>query len=203
MPHRSMKIAYEKLDGIDRERVLAVVEPVLLAHGVQAVELVWCTDNRGWLLSLSIEKPGQIRSGSGITADLCADVSRDLSVALDVENTIPRKYRLKVGSPGVERALYAAQDYVRFTGLTAKLKLREPCDGQHVLQGRLCGLDAHGRVIIEAEEGQRVLAINNIETGRLVLETGKPGVQRGKRESKARSRPSGCDDRDRGQQRSE
>ena len=67
-------VAHERLPGLDRERVLAAVEPVLRAHGVEGVELVWRTDRSGWLLQLTIERPEARIPGEGVTIDLCTDV---------------------------------------------------------------------------------------------------------------------------------
>ena len=195
-----MQVAYEKLDGIERDRLHAAVEPVLLAHGVEAVELIWRTDNKGWLLSLTVEKPGQASPGAGVTLDLCADISRDLSVALDVLEIMPHKYRLEVGSPGLERSLYRIEDYARFAGSNVRLKLREPLMGQSVLHAKLCGLDAEGNIVLETEDGQRALAPQLIQTGRLVFDWNNQGENRGRRD--ARARHSGRNSHDCGQQRS-
>ncbi len=186
-----MQVAYEKLDGIDKERLHAVLEPVLLAHGVQAVELIWRTDDRGWVLVITLEKPDLALPGEGITLDLCADISRDLSIAFDVDDLMPHKYRLEVGSPGLERALYQPQDYARFAGSHAKLKLREPILGQSVIRTKLCGVDPDGNILIETEDGQRALAPDLILTGRLEFSWNKPGVHRGRRDDKSPSRHSG------------
>src|SRR5579871_233852 len=78
-----MKIAHESLKGLDRDRVLAVLEPVLRAHGVDVVELIWRSDQRGWVLYVTVERPNSPDPSLGITLDLCADISRDLSAALD------------------------------------------------------------------------------------------------------------------------
>jgi ribosome maturation factor RimP len=161
-----------------------------LAHGVEAVEVIWQTDHKVWLLTITVEKPGLSLPGEGITLDLCAAISRDLSVSLDVEDVMPHKYRLEVGSPGLERSLYRQQDYARFAGWTVKLKLREPLSGQSVLRTKLCGVDAEGNIVIETEDGQRALAPELIQTGRLVFNWNSPGVHRGKREPKAHTRHS-------------
>ncbi len=197
-----MQVAYEKLDGIDRNRLHAAVEPVLLVHGVDIVELVWRTDNKGWLLSLTIEIPGRSMPGDGITVDLCAEISRDLSVALDVAEVMPHKYRLEVGSPGLERALYRPEDYARFAGLSAKIRLREPLSGQKVLNVKLSGLDAEGKIVIETENGQCALAFETIQSGHLVFDWKSPGTQPVKRDGKSRAHHSGHGAHDRGQQRS-
>jgi len=169
--------AHERLNGLQRERVLAVVEPVLRAHGVEAVELVWRTDSNGWLLYLTVERPDSRVPGQGVTIDLCTDISRDLSAALDVAEAIPHSYRLEVGSPGLDRALYLASDYARFAGQLAKLKLNAPIDGQSVVRGTLQGLDDAGHVQLETEKGLLSLELGTIESGRLVFDW---GVSKGK-----------------------
>lgn len=201
-PTAPMQVAYEKLDGIERDRLHAVLEPVLLAHGVEAVELIWRTDNKGWLLLLTIEKQGHSLPGDGITVDLCADISRDLAVSLDVEDLMPHQYRLEVGSPGLERSLYRREDYARFAGCNVRLKLREPILGQSVLRTKLCGLDDEGNIVIETGNSQRALAPELIQAGRLVFDWNRPGIHRRKRDDKAHTRNSGRNPHVCGSQRS-
>jgi len=162
-----MQLGYESLKGLDRDRILSVIGPVLSAHAVAGVELIWRSDSRGWVLYLTVEKPGAKDPGDGITLDLCAEISRDLSAALDVADVIPGRYRLDVGSPGLDRALYSLADYERFAGRRAKVKLREPEGGQRVFSGELGGVDAAGCVVLSADGGERRFASDRIESGRL------------------------------------
>lgn len=166
-----MQLGHESLRGLDRDRVIAAVEPVLRAHGVDAVELIWRTDGKGMVLYLTVERPGTSDPSAGITLDLCAEISRDLSAALDVTDVISARYRLEVGSPGVERPLYAQRDYVRFAGRQAKLKLKQPlADGQRVLRGCLKGADAEGKVVVESDGQEHHLDVSDVETARLAFD---------------------------------
>lgn len=165
-------VAHERLPGLDRERVLAAVEPVLRAHGVEGVELIWRTDRGGWLLELTIERPDSRVPGEGVTIDLCTDISRDLSTALDVAEVMSHGYRLEVGSPGLDRALYSTKDYARFAGQAARLKLKEAIGGQRVVRGTLHGLDDAGRVQLETDQGLLALAPEQIDSGRLEFSWG-------------------------------
>jgi ribosome maturation factor RimP len=185
-----MQAGHENLNGIERDRLLAILEPVFAAHGVEPVEIIWHTDNKGWLLTLTIEKPGTTTPGEGIGVDLCAEISRDLAVALDVDSLIPHKYRLEVGSPGLERALYRLADYARFAGQEAKLKLLDASPGQNVVRGTLRGLDDESKILIDTLDGQRALALETIQSGRLEFNWKKTSAQRGKRAGNARPRPS-------------
>jgi len=189
-----MPIAHEKLPGLDRARVLAAVEPILAAHRVDAVELMFKTDSGGWVLQLTIEKPGERMPGAGITVDLCSEISRELSTALDVADCIPHRYRLEVGSPGVERALYSVSDYERFSGQPAKLKLKKPRNSEYVLQGTLNGASAEQRVVIQTERGELVeLSLDEIDNGHLVFDWKTGGSRPGG--PKAARRPHGREQR--------
>lgn len=192
-----MQLAYEKLKGLDRDRLIATIEPVLVAHGVDAVELVWQSEPRGWVLRLTVERPGTTEPGAGITLDLCAEISRDLSTALDVADAIAGKYRLEVGSPGLERALYSAVDYQRFSGHVAKLKLSEPVEGTKVLRGTLRGLDDNGRVVLDTDQGERHIEPAWISSGRLVFEWQRAQGDHADRHDRRRARSGRSTDRSR------
>jgi ribosome maturation factor RimP len=185
----TMTIAHEKLPGLDRECVLAAVTPILTAHRVDGVELLFKTDRGGWVLELTIEKPAERMPGAGITVDLCSEISRELSAALDVADCIPHRYRLEVGSPGVERALYSHADYERFAGQVAKLKLKQPRNSEYAITGVLSGLSPEKRVLIQSERGELIeLALDEIDNGHLVFDwkSGGAGGARGARRQNGR-----------------
>jgi ribosome maturation factor RimP len=129
--------------GVDLNRVRAALEPVLSAHGVDLVELEFTTDRQGWTLRLTIERPSASDDASptapgGVTLEDCAEVSRDASSVLDVEDLIPHRYHLEVSSPGLDRPLKSPADFARFAGKTARVKLSRPApDGQALLRGVL------------------------------------------------------------------
>lgn len=165
--------------AIDRDALRRVVEPVVHAHGAEVVDIELKPDRGGWVLRVYVEKAGASANNlstkdAAVNLELCADVSRDLSPALDVVDLIPHAYSLEVSSPGVERPLRAEHDFVRFAGQKAKLKLRDPVDGQRVLVGTLDGVDA-GKVRVK--EGARVheAPLGSIESARLVFEFGNDG----------------------------
>ena len=190
-----MTVAHAKLPGLDREKILAVVVPVLRSHQVVGVELLWRGDRQGQVLQLTIERAGSTQSGSGVTVDLCAELSRDLSAALDVADLIGTHYHLEVGSPGLDRPLHLLDDYRRFSGQNAKLKLSEALDvegfvGQRALRGTILGVvgddaaasDAStsasegaepspmAEISLKTERGIVAVRFANIESARLMFE---------------------------------
>jgi ribosome maturation factor RimP len=134
-----MSIAHVKVPGLDESRLVALIDPVLVAHGVVGVELLWKTDGAGWVLTVNVENPNAKLPGEGITLELCTQLSHGLSAALDVDDLIAHPYRLEVGSPGIERHLYLIEDYRRFAGQTVKGKLRNPVEDVRAFRGKLVG----------------------------------------------------------------
>lgn len=174
--------AFEKLPGLPRDRIVEAIAPVLRSHGLAGVELVWRTDGQGRVLQVTIESPEGSEPGGGVTLDVCSKVSRDVSTALDVLELIDGKYRLEVGSPGLERRLYTLADYRRFSGRLAKLKLASAVAGQYVLLGKLNGVDAEDRVliIVDGVEGgvehanekgvEHALKLDEVRSGQLAID---------------------------------
>ncbi len=171
--------------AIDRAALLRVLEPVAVAHGAELVDVEFRTEHGGWVLRVFVEKAGAAAQSlstrdAAISLELCANVSRDLSPALDVVDLIPHAYRLEVSSPGIERPLRTERDFVRFAGHKIRLK-RQPVvgggageAGQRVVVGLLEGVvDGQVRVV----EGKRThdLPLSSIESARLVFEFGSSG----------------------------
>ena len=128
--------------------------------GYELVDLQ--VSNRGGLLRLFIDKPG------GIGLEDCAAVSRQLTRVLEVEGI---EYdRLEVSSPGLDRPLRKAQDFARFAGQKADVRMRTPdAGGRRRFVGVLRG-ENEGRVSLELDGQTVALALEDIERARLVPE---------------------------------
>ena len=106
----------------------------------------------------------------GVTVDDCANVSRDVSAILDVEETIDHHFILEVSSPGLDRPLRHERDYRRFAGRLAKIVVAEAVDNQKHFAGRLQGLERDA-VIIETAPGKRhALPLSLIKRANLDVE---------------------------------
>jgi ribosome maturation factor RimP len=168
----SSVFAFEKLPGLPRERIIDAIAPVLRAHGLSGVELIWRTDPQGRVLQVTLESADAAKNepGGGVTLEVCSRVSRDLSTALDVGDLIEGAYRLEVGSPGLDRRLYSLADYARFSGRSAKLKLASALNGQYVLHGKLGGVDAEGRLLINVDGVDHAIKFDEVRSGQLAVD---------------------------------
>jgi ribosome maturation factor RimP len=184
--------------GVDLGRVRAALAPVLVSHGVTLVDLAWVTERAGWTLRLTIEREGSSGDNlAGVTLEDCAEVSRDASAVLDVEDLIPHHYNLEVSTPGLERPLRTVGDFIRFMGRTAKVKLsRSAPDGQKVLRGTLA--NGSEETVAMIVDGKRVeVSFADIAEAHLVFELtpqpkkkgGSKGVRPGKNQHGDRAAP--------------
>jgi len=131
------------------ERVQELAEQVAIDHGLELVHAEVAGPENKPIVRVFIDKP------HGVTHDDCSDVSLHLGTILDVEDFIHASYTLEVSSPGLERGLYKRADYERFAGSDAKLKTRQPIEGQRNFRGRILGV-AENDVLFEDRTNGRV-----------------------------------------------
>jgi len=124
-------------------------------------ELVDLESSRGGLLRVFIDSP------SGISVEDCARVSNHLTRALAVEGIDYE--RLEVSSPGLDRPLKRPEDFVRFGGRKASVRLRLPRDGQRRFEGVLAGVEADG-MFLDVEGKRLRFAFAEIDRARLIPE---------------------------------
>ena len=76
------------MTGSLRERLIALIEPLLGRLGYELVDLEYAAARAHGLVRLYIDAPTQV------TLEDCAQVSREVSTLLDVEDPIPSAYTL-------------------------------------------------------------------------------------------------------------
>lgn len=137
------------------DAVRAIASRVAASRGLEIFDVQFRREASGMVLRVRIDRPGPAATADeSVSVADCADVSRDMSAILDVEDVIPTEYTLEVSSPGLDRPLRHADDYRRFAGRLAKIVMREQVDGQGYFRGRLAGVE-DGHVCIEADDGRR------------------------------------------------
>src|SRR5215210_2413838 len=120
--------------------LVELLESTLTGLGYELVDFE--RSGKGKLLRIFIDKP------DGIGLEDCAKVSNHLSRVLTVED-VPYE-RLEVSSPGLDRLLRKEQDFVRFAGQKARIKVRVPVEGQRNFVGVLRDT-REGKVEIEVD----------------------------------------------------
>ena len=136
------------------DQVRAVAARVAETYGLEIFDVQFRREAPGMVLRIQIDRPGPAATSEEcVSVADCAQVSREVSAILDVDDTIPAAYTLEVSSPGLDRPLRRADDYRRFAGRRAKLVVRERVDGQGFFKGRLGGVDGDA-VLIDTDDGR-------------------------------------------------
>jgi len=149
------------------KQICDMLEPVTRSMGYEFVGAEYGQAENGMTLRVYIdtEKP------EGIQVEDCADVSRQLSALLDVEDPIAGEYCLEVSSPGIERPLFTEQHFGAEVGKTVKIKLLHPLvmesGERRNFKGTLKQVDA-GLVEVEVDGVIFELDLNDVEQASLV-----------------------------------
>jgi ribosome maturation factor RimP len=185
------------LVAFDLEAVRQIAERVAGSVGVELVDLEFRggTGKQGRVLRLTIDRQPEPGAGTtdevGVTHEDCANVSREVSTILDVEEVVPGgEYVLEVSSPGLDRKLSSAKDYERFVGSRVRLMTREPVGvsekskGNRHFEGKLASF-ADGKLTIDLAAPKKhqkpkgkhadvpqllEIALSNVERANLVPE---------------------------------
>jgi len=134
-----------------------LLESTLRGLGYELVDFEW--SGQGKLLRIFIDKP------DGIVVEDCVLVSDHLTKLFAVEAVDYE--RLEVSSPGLDRPLKKAQDFERFAGEEARVKMRVPINGQRnfigilrCVKGGMLEMDVDGVLV--------TLDLASLEKARLV-----------------------------------
>lgn len=117
------------------ESVEQLMTEILTDTEYELVDVEYVKEGRDWYLRIFIDKDG------GIDLDDCSAVSERLSERLDKLDLISSAYNLEVSSPGIDRILKKAKDYVREAGKVVDVTLYAPIDGNKIFVGELVSRD--------------------------------------------------------------
>ena len=135
--------------------VRGIAARVAADYGLEIFDVQFRREAHGMVLRVQIDRPGPAATAEeSVSVHDCANVSRELSAILDVEDVVPSAYTLEVSSPGLDRPLRRAADFARFAGRRAKIVLRDAVDGQTFFRGQLAGVEDE-TVLIDAEDRRR------------------------------------------------
>jgi len=137
--------------------------PVLSELGLRLWDVEFRPTGKRALLRLSVD--GAV--GEPVTIDQCQQVSREVSVLLDVEDPIHTAYELEVSSPGLDRRLSRAWHFQECSGQRIEVNLYQAVSGRKHLIGVLATEDGE-RLEIETEGGVVELTRDQITKARVV-----------------------------------
>lgn len=175
--------------------IAALLAPTIESLGVELLGVEYLSSPGNATLRLYIDVPADSEAvvdpeavPRSVTIEECEAVSREVSAQLDVEDPISSNYTLEVSSPGLDRPIFSAAQFARFTGETVKVTLRLPQDGRRRLQGVIAGVSGD-MITLQVDGADFVLKFANVEKARLVPDWAALGLAPVKPGSKPGAKP--------------
>ena len=142
-------------------RAESLVRKSVEAEGLELVHIEYRPQGGKSVLRVFIDKV------DGVNISDCAEMSRRLSVLLDVEDPIPEEYLLEVSSPGVERPLFREEHYRRFVGKEVRLSTIEKIEARKNFVGYIRDFADHV-LTLECEGQTYLIPFQKIRKAKLV-----------------------------------
>ncbi len=139
------------------------LEHLATEHGLELVAVEVAGRSHAPVVRVFLDREG------GIDLDTLAASNGWISDAIEATGAVRGSYTLEVSSPGLERPLRKREDYERFAGRKASIRLLQPVDGRTTFTGILAGLEG-GHCVIEVEGTAVKLPLDGIRKAHLVFD---------------------------------
>ncbi|MGF1741073.1 ribosome maturation factor RimP [Vibrio profundum] len=148
------------MTGLERQ-LTEMLEAPVGASGYELVGLEFIRAGEHSTLRIFIDHD------NGINVDDCAEVSRQVSAVLDVEDPISVAYSLEVSSPGLERPLFKSAHYVQFIGHEVNIVLKMAIGNRRKWKGEILSIEGE-TVTINVDGQEEQFALSNVAKANLI-----------------------------------
>ncbi len=146
------------------EIIKKALSPSLNHEGYRLVQLKIESGSKSKTLQILAE-PLDLRP---MTIDDCTKVSRMASAILDVEDVIDTAYNLEVSSPGIDRPLVEARDFIDFLGFDAKIETSSEIEGRKNFKGKII-YASEDVVKVRVHDGEFEIPVDAIYKAKLLF----------------------------------
>lgn len=144
------------------QRLTEMLEPTVESLSFELLGVEFVRAGKHSTLRLFIDH------ADGINVDHCAEVSRQVSAILDVEDPISTEYNLEVSSPGLDRPLFKLSHFENVIGQDVTVKLNVPYEGRRNFKGPLVAVEDDGYVVVQVDAEQFALPIEMVAKANVV-----------------------------------
>jgi ribosome maturation factor RimP len=140
-----------------------LLEPSIESLGYELLLLEQTHNENQAVLRVYIDAPG------GILLEDCEQVSRQISLILDLEDPIRGGYALEVSSPGADRPLVKPEHFAAVLNQQIRIVSHDYILGRRRFKGRLLEVN-DDQLVIEVDSEEYDVPLAGIDTARLVPE---------------------------------
>ena len=150
--------------GTVEERIREIAIKAATENQVEFVHLEIAGTKRNQIVRVFADKEG------GITIEDCSNVSRSIEKVMDAEDFMPAAYVLEVSSPGLDRELYSVEDFAKFAGKLAKVKMRADFEGPKALNGTIVTVDRDRITFDDRTTGEVIFPFSSVAKANLKID---------------------------------
>lgn len=144
------------------DKINEIITPSLSEMGVDVVSISLSPSEYRNELEILIEK----KDGQPVSVDLCSDVSKMISVLLDVEDLIDKRYDLVVSSAGINRPLVKIEDFKKFIGENVEVVSKTLIEGRKTFAGKLIAVNEND-IIVNCDKTDFSIPFDSISKAKL------------------------------------
>ena len=145
------------------QSVIELIEPVLMASGLELVDVEFKKEGKKWVLRIYIDKK------NGVTLADCQKVSGLVGDLIDIEKVIDPDYTLEISSPGLNRALKKEKDFIKFCGKKISVQCHAPLNGKKSFTGCLTNFKNQS-IYLEMDGQLHAIPLSRVAKANLVIE---------------------------------
>lgn len=146
------------------EKIEALIMPCLRESSLELVELN--VHRRGKTVTVDIVAD---RADGGITIEECAALNKMIDRAIEKRQWFGDDYLVEVASPGLDRPLTTAKDFLRVLGRKVRVHLVEPLDGKVEHHGEVKEAGEH-QIMIKKKDKTILIPLTRIAKAVQVIE---------------------------------
>ena len=144
------------------QSVADLIEPTLEGNGIELVDVEYKKTGKTWVLRVFIYK------NQGVTVYDCQELSREIEDLIEIHELIDGHYVLEVSSPGLDRPLKKAADFLRNKGKRIQVKTYSPINNKKENAGTVIDF-VNGTLFLEDKKNILKISLTEIAQAKLII----------------------------------
>ena len=144
------------------QSVADLIEPTLEGNGIELVDVEYKKTGKTWVLRVFIYK------NQGVTVYDCQELSREIEDLIEIHELIDGHYVLEVSSPGLDRPLKKAADFLRNKGKRIQIKTYSPINNKKENAGTVIDF-VNGTLFLEDKKNILKISLTEIAQAKLII----------------------------------
>ena len=144
------------------QSVADLIEPTLEGNGIELVDVEYKKTGKTLSLRVFIDK------NQGVTVYDCQRLSREIEDLIEIHELIDDHYVLEVSSPGLDRPLKKAADFLRNKGKRIQIKTYSPINNKKENAGTVIDF-VNGTLFLEDKKNILKISLTEIAQAKLII----------------------------------